>query len=52
MDASLFSMSNFERLKYYYVHNWVTKDQLKQYVALGTITPEQYKLITGDEYVA
>lgn len=42
--------SNFERIKYYHEKGWATKSQVAQYVAYGVITPEEYELITGDEY--
>lgn len=40
----------YEVLKKRYEINFVRKDQLKRYVGFGKITPEEYKLITGDEY--
>ncbi len=40
----------FEDLKYRYRKNWCRKDQLRQYVELGAITPEEYEEITGEKY--
>jgi phage uncharacterized protein, XkdX family len=39
----------FETLKLRYELNFVTKEQLKRYVALGKITKEEYKIITREE---
>ena len=44
-------MTNFEKWSMYYKYG-ATKEQLQRVVALGGLTPEEYKLITGDEYVA
>ena len=41
----------FESLKERYEKNWCRKDQLVRYVQLGAITAEEYKQITGEEYV-
>lgn len=43
-------MTEFERIKYFYDKGWATKAQVAQYVVYGVITPEEYQLITGDEY--
>ena len=45
-------MSDFDRIKMYYEHGWATKAQVGMYVTFGKITPDQYKLITGDDYTA
>ncbi|MEK4116586.1 XkdX family protein [Paenibacillus sp. FSL W8-0919] len=42
--------NDFERLKYYYEKRWAQKPQLRQYVAFGVITPEEYKAITGEAF--
>lgn len=42
--------NDFERVKYYYEQGWATKAQVRQYVEFGVITPEEYKLITGEDY--
>lgn len=43
---------NFERIKKNYdTHLW-TKDMVKVSVRKNIITPEQYKLITKEEYTA
>jgi uncharacterized XkdX family phage protein len=42
----------FENLKLRYSKNFVRKDQLQRYAALGVITAEEYKLITGEELTA
>lgn len=41
----------FESLKMRYEKNWCRKDQLVRYVQLGAITAEEYKLITGEDFV-
>lgn len=43
-------MSDFERIKTYYDKGWASKAQVRQYVAYGKITPEQYEEITGEIY--
>ena len=43
---------NFDRVKYNYDNNGWTKDMVKGAVIMGKITPEEYKLITGDDYIA
>lgn len=44
-------MTNLEKWTFYY-NNGATKEQLKRVVQLGGLTPAEYKLITGDDYVA
>ena len=34
-----------------YKYKWATKDQVKQAVALKLITADEYKMITGEDYV-
>lgn len=41
----------YEPLKLRYERNFVRKDQLKRYVSLNQITAEEYRLITGEEYI-
>lgn len=31
---------------------WITKDNVKGYVQMGFVTPEQYQVIVGEEYVS
>ena len=52
MNGEVNNVSTFERLKYYLSHNWLDKVVLKQYVVLGKITSDEYKQLTGEEYVA
>lgn len=40
----------FEDLKYRYDKNWCRIDQLRQFVQLGAITPEEFEEITGEAY--
>lgn len=42
---------NFEILMERYHQGRITKAMLKVYVRKGVITPEQYKEITGEDYV-
>ncbi|MFB0845771.1 XkdX family protein [Paenibacillus oleatilyticus] len=44
-------MSDFERIKLYFEMDWATQEQLKKFVYFNVITPEEYKAITGAEYV-
>ena len=44
-------MTDFERVTYYYVHGWATKEQVGMYVYYEKITPTEYETITGDVYV-
>jgi len=43
--------NDFERLSYYYEKQWAKEPQLRQYVQFKVITPEQFKTITGTDYV-
>ncbi|MFF2174978.1 XkdX family protein [Lysinibacillus sp. NPDC058147] len=43
-------MTIFESLKERYEKNWCRKDQLRRYVQLSAISPEQYKELTNEEY--
>jgi uncharacterized XkdX family phage protein len=42
----------FKYIKKYYDEGIYTKDDVKVFVAQGYITADQYKQITGDDYVA
>ena len=42
----------FETIKKYYLKKKYTKKHLAALVKAGSITAEEYKLITGEEYVA
>lgn len=42
----------FARIKRFYDNGLWTKEQVHIVTGLGTITPEQYKEITNEEYVA
>ncbi|MDO3682188.1 XkdX family protein [Paenibacillus ehimensis] len=44
-------MTDFERIRLYYELKWATKEQLQKYVQFNVITPEEYKVITGEAYV-
>ncbi|GIN87855.1 hypothetical protein J6TS2_42410 [Heyndrickxia sporothermodurans] len=41
----------FESLKERYEKNWCMKDQLQRFVQLGAISENQYKEITGEEFL-
>jgi hypothetical protein len=43
-------MTDFQKWQYYYKRGWATKDQLKQVVSFGRITPEEYETMTGETY--
>lgn len=45
-------MTPFEKWKARYEKNWCTKTQLKRLVVLEVLTPDDYKTITGEDYVA
>lgn len=45
-------MTQFEKWQARYEKNWCTKAQLKRLVVLEVLTPEDYKTITGEDYVA
>ncbi|AMQ66621.1 hypothetical protein BH753_gp139 [Bacillus phage Shbh1] len=40
----------FENLRERYNRHWIRKDQLRRYVELEVITPEEYELISGEPY--
>ena len=40
----------YEKPKERYMKSYCTKEQLARYVALGAITPAEYKEITGEDY--
>lgn len=42
--------SELERLSYFYEKKWVSEVQLKLYVQFGSITPAEFKTITGKDY--
>lgn len=42
----------FAKIKKFYNLGIYSKAQVAQFVAKGVITPEQYKLITGEDYEA
>lgn len=44
-------MDWFRYIRMYYKMGYWTKDMVKVAVVANKITPEQYKEITGDEYV-
>ena len=44
-------MTNFEKWNDRYKKHWCTKEQLKRLVQLGVLSAEEYKSITGEEYV-
>ncbi|RJX40046.1 XkdX family protein [Paenibacillus pinisoli] len=43
-------MTDFERVKFYYEKGWAQIPDLRQYVAFNKITPEQFGIITGQDY--
>jgi uncharacterized XkdX family phage protein len=45
-------MTAFEKWKDRYDKYWCTKEQLKRLVQLEVLTMEEYKEITGEDYVA
>lgn len=45
-------MLTFEKIKGYYDGGYWTKEQVATAVKYNKITAEQYKLITGEDYVA
>lgn len=45
-------MSNFEKWNDRYKKNWCTKEQLKKLVQLNVLTTNEYKEITGEDYVS
>ena len=42
----------FNKVKKYYDMGLYTKKVVADFVKKGKLTPEEYKLITGDDYVA
>ena len=42
----------FKVVKRYYDKGYYTKDDVKKFVVAGKLTEEEYKEITGDDYVA
>ena len=44
--------SDFEKWDYRYKKHWCTKNQLKRLVVLEVLTSDEYKTITGEDYVA
>lgn len=42
----------FETIKERWEQGYIRIDQLKKFVELGVITAEQYKELTGDDYIA
>lgn len=40
----------FDTIKSRYERGYVTIDQLRRYVELGAITPEEYEEISGEPY--
>lgn len=45
-------MTEFEKWSYYYSKGWASIEQLKKVVQYKKITPEEFKIITGQDYVA
>lgn len=45
-------MSDFDKLEFYYKKKWIDEIKLKEFVKLNKITSEQYKQITGIDYVS
>lgn len=44
-------MNWFDKIKRYYNNGLYTNEQVKVFVVAGKITNEQYKEITGEEYI-
>lgn len=42
----------FEKIKKFYDEGIYKKNHVKNFVKKGVITPEEYKEITGEDYVA
>ncbi|WP_195940970.1 XkdX family protein [Romboutsia sp. 1001713B170131_170501_G6] len=42
----------FEKVKRYYDKKKYTKEEVKMFVISGKITEEEYKEITGEDYIA
>lgn len=45
-------MDWFEKAKRYYDKGYYTNDNIKVFVVNNRITEEEYKLITGEDYIA
>ena len=45
-------MNWFEKIERYYKNGLYTNEQVKIFVQTGKITEEQYKKITGEDYIA
>lgn len=45
-------MDWFEKVNRYYQNGYYTNENVKVFVRGGKITEEQYKLITGGDYIA
>ena len=43
-------MNKFEKVKYYYDHGLWSIDRVRNAVAKGWITAEQFREITGEDY--
>lgn len=39
-------------VKYFFDNGNLTVDQIKRYVIVGTLTADEFKAITGEDYVA
>nr|DAL95039.1 MAG TPA: hypothetical protein [Caudoviricetes sp.] len=44
--------SKVELVKYCFDSGNLTVDQIKRYVVVGTLTADEFKAITGEDYVA
>ena len=42
----------YDIIKRYYDKGYYTKTHISAFVAVGALTSEQYKSITGDDYIA
>ena len=43
-------MTDFEKWDDRYKKHWCTKGQLKRLVQLNVLSPDEYKLIAGEDY--
>lgn len=43
--------SKVELVKYFFDSGDLTVTQIKRYVAIGTLTADEFKVITGEDYV-
>lgn len=41
----------FEKVKHFYDLGLYSKEQVRQFVIKGKLTPEEYELITGESYI-